>query len=144
MYILSVIGLSISLVSISIITQRAEAQNCSYTNVESCRLAYNSEKTQAAQDKNKICSAVNIYLECLNKVSTDCGVDASQTITEARKDLSQFSCVSKPFSLARKSKRKKKKKSGDDDDSDYDFSGAGSIFLNLGVIGLGLTFYTLV
>ncbi|XP_076113801.1 uncharacterized protein LOC143082131 [Mytilus galloprovincialis] len=145
MFALSVIGLGISLVFISIITQKTEAQNCSDTNVQFCLLAYNSVKSQAVQDKNTICSAGNIYLQCLNKVSPDCDVD--ETITEARKELSQNGCVSKPFSLARKSKKKKKKKDGDDDDDDGDdnnFSGAGSIHLNLAVIGLGLTFYTLV
>ncbi|CAC5354894.1 unnamed protein product [Mytilus coruscus] len=142
MYTMSAIGLSISLVFINIITQKAVAQNCSDTNVQSCHSAYTIGKTQAAQDKNKICSAVNIYVECLNKVSPDCDVDG--TITEGRKEQSKYGCDFKPVSLARKSKKKKKKKDGDDDGDEYDFSGAGSILLNLAVIGLGLIFYTLV
>ncbi|XP_071181706.1 uncharacterized protein LOC143084357 [Mytilus galloprovincialis] len=153
MYTLSVIGLGVSLALISIVTQKTEAQNCSDTNIQSCLSAYKSVKTQAVQDKNKICSAGNIYLECLNKVSPDCDVDG--TITEIRKELFQYGCVSRPFSLARKSKKKKKKKKdGDDDDDDIfgqfleeddnNFSGAGGIHLNLAVFGLGLTFYTLV
>ncbi|XP_052066148.1 uncharacterized protein LOC127705829 [Mytilus californianus] len=103
---LSVIGLSICLVFISIFMQGTEAQDCA-----ACRTTFTSSITNALQDKERICYAVNIFLTCLDD---DCDASVSKIIIDAgKKAASQYGC------------------------------GAGSILVNLTVIGLGLTSYML-
>lgn len=101
----------------SLSAEEVEAQSCSAPKMQSCVSALGSLITQAAEDKEKICSAGNIYLECVSKVVTDCSLDVGQTLIKAKQALSQYGCVSD--------------------------SGAGSRVINLVTYGLGLACYKL-
>ncbi|XP_076116621.1 uncharacterized protein LOC143084099 [Mytilus galloprovincialis] len=96
---LSSVSVIACLVSISIVMQEAEAQDCSTPKTTSCSTTYANVVEGARGDKKTICSAANTYLDCLNKVATDCKLDPgtsiiSQTIADAKQALSQFGCGS--------------------------------------------------
>ncbi|XP_076116872.1 uncharacterized protein LOC143084350 [Mytilus galloprovincialis] len=124
---LSFVTVVACLVSISIVMQGADAQDCATSKITACSTTYSGAVAGAGGDKKKICSAANTYLDCLNKVVTDCKLDPgtsiiSQTIAAAKKALSQYGCGSG--------------------------NGAGSIVFNLvtmmsGLTISGLTFYKL-
>ncbi|XP_063400385.1 uncharacterized protein LOC134684988 [Mytilus trossulus] len=82
---LSVIGLSICVVYISIIMQGTEADKCSDCTTESLKAI-----TDAGRDKGKLCSAVNTNIECMEK---NCDVASVKTALDtARKSLTQQGC----------------------------------------------------
>ncbi|VDI53039.1 Hypothetical predicted protein [Mytilus galloprovincialis] len=96
---LSFVTVIACLISISIVMQGADAQDCSTPKMTSCSTTYANVVEGAVGDKKKICSAANTYLNCLNKVVTDCKLDPgtsiiSQTIADAKQALSQFGCGS--------------------------------------------------
>ncbi|VDI51221.1 Hypothetical predicted protein [Mytilus galloprovincialis] len=89
------------LASISIVMQEAYAQDCATPKISTCTITYNSAVAGVGGDKNTICSAANTYLDCLNKVFTDCKLDSnssssfiSQTIAVAKQALSKYGCGS--------------------------------------------------
>ncbi|CAC5354896.1 unnamed protein product [Mytilus coruscus] len=96
---LSAATLIACLVSISIVIQGAGADDCASPKIVSCTTDYTNALPVAAVtgDKNKICSVIHTYLDCLNTVVTDCNLDPtthiiSQTITEAKQALSHDGC----------------------------------------------------
>ncbi|XP_052066146.1 uncharacterized protein LOC127705828 [Mytilus californianus] len=120
---LSAVTLIACFVSISTVMQGAGADDCA-PKIASCTTNYTNALPEAAVtgDKNKICSAANTYLDCLNKVVTDCKLESgtsviSQTIAAAKQALSQYGCGSG--------------------------NGAGSLVFNLVAMASGLTFYKL-
>ncbi|VDI21054.1 Hypothetical predicted protein [Mytilus galloprovincialis] len=120
MFTLSANTLVMSIVSISMIVQGADPQDCITPKVTSCIKSYTNAIAAAGGDKNKICSAANTSLDCLTKVGTDCKVDPSslsQAIAAAKQALSQYDCGSG--------------------------NGAGSPVFNLVTMMSALTFYKL-
>ncbi|XP_063398863.1 uncharacterized protein LOC134683482 [Mytilus trossulus] len=110
------------LVSIIIVLQGADAQDCNTPKMSTCTKTYSGTVAGAGGSKNKICSAAHTYLDCLNKVFTDCKLDSSSstighTIAAAKQALSQYGCGRG--------------------------NGAGSLVFNLVALMSGLIFYEL-
>ncbi|CAG2213299.1 unnamed protein product [Mytilus edulis] len=96
-----------------------DAHDCASQKIKACSKTYNNVVAGDAGDMKKICSAANTYLNCLNKVVTDCKLDPgtsiiSQSIAAAKQALSQYGCGSG--------------------------NGAGSLVFNLVAMISGLTF----
>ncbi|XP_063399909.1 uncharacterized protein LOC134684546 isoform X2 [Mytilus trossulus] len=104
----------------SLPAEETEAQRCSAKKMHACVSALGSVviHVQGVKDSEKICSAGNIYLECVTKVGTDCSLDVGQTLVRAKKGLSQYGCVS-------------------------DSNGTGRLVFNMVTLGLGFAFYKL-
>ncbi|XP_056002318.1 uncharacterized protein LOC125662250 [Ostrea edulis] len=73
-------------------------QDCATPKIQACVTNFTMAATSAGQDKTNICSAANYYLNCVNKVVSDCNMDPrsssviSQTITSAKTQLAQGGC----------------------------------------------------
>ncbi|CAC5354886.1 unnamed protein product [Mytilus coruscus] len=86
MYTLSVIGLSICLVYISIIMQGTEADKCT-----DCTTTASTAITDAGSDIDKVCSAVKTNLDCLAE-NCEAGASNATIIDTAKKLLSTHGC----------------------------------------------------
>ncbi|XP_071181708.1 uncharacterized protein [Mytilus edulis] len=85
MYTLSVLGLSICLVYISIIMQGTEADKCS-----DCSTAATKAVLDAGGDKDKICSAGRTFIDCMED---NCDVASFKTALDAAKKAhTQLGC----------------------------------------------------
>ncbi|XP_063396641.1 uncharacterized protein LOC134681127 isoform X1 [Mytilus trossulus] len=95
---LSVVTLIACFVSISIVMQGADAQNCASTETIGCQMSYDGAVGIAEGDKKIICSAANSFLGCLKQVVTDCNMTdpsvVSQTIAPGKQALSDNKCGS--------------------------------------------------
>ncbi|XP_056002310.1 uncharacterized protein LOC130049137 [Ostrea edulis] len=86
------------LASVCLCLQGANAQDCATPKLQTCATNFAAAAAAAGQDKTKICSAANSYLDCVNKVVTDCKLDPNsssiinQAITTAKQELAQAGC----------------------------------------------------
>ncbi|XP_076113805.1 uncharacterized protein LOC143082135 [Mytilus galloprovincialis] len=157
---LSVIGLSICLVYISIIMQGTEADKC-----DDCSTAATKARSDAGGDIDKICSAGITYLDCMEE---NCDVDSIKTLLgAAKKAFTQLACGAEADTCSECKKTYEDKGKtcsaanvyvacAEKDCTSFPpilnvasakaaqlTCGAGSILVNLTVIVLGLTLYTL-
>ncbi|XP_056002311.1 uncharacterized protein LOC125662634 [Ostrea edulis] len=76
----------------------ANAQDCPTPKIQACNTTFGTAVGAAGQDKTKICSAANSYLNCVNKIVTDCKLDPNrnsairQAIATAKRQSSQAGC----------------------------------------------------
>ncbi|XP_056002315.1 uncharacterized protein LOC130049144 isoform X2 [Ostrea edulis] len=97
MYKLFMTAFPAGLVVVCLILQCANAQDCQTAKLQACVESFRSDVLSAGRDKTRLCSAANTYLNCVNKVVSDCNLDSSthsvsQAITAAKHELSLAGC----------------------------------------------------